>query len=91
MTMTTPRPRPTRDRRLLITVFYEGPWARLMNFCMGIYHDNRDELRWEIPDNPTGWKGALNRIAAWAERRDHAWIEHYAFKGKNPPERWRRK
>ena len=82
--------RPIRDMRLLINVFYEGPWARLANFCLGLYRDNRDETRWDIPMNPSGWKRVLSAVAIWAERRDHAWIERYAFKGKNPPKRWRR-
>jgi hypothetical protein len=78
-------------RRFRITVFYEGPWARLSNFCMGLYHDNRDEVRWEIPVHPAGWRKLLALIADWAEARDHAWRERYAFKGRNPPDRWRRK
>jgi hypothetical protein len=85
MNLVTPR-----DRRLFITVFYESPWIRLAYFCWGIHRDGRDELRWEIDDNSTGWKKALGCIAIWAERRDHAWIERYAFKGKNPPRRWRK-
>jgi hypothetical protein len=83
--------RPIRDRRLLITVFYDGPWSKLETFCLGIHRDNRDETRWSIPMDPTGWRRLLGAIADWAERRDHAWIERYAFRGVNPPERWRRK
>jgi hypothetical protein len=85
---TTPARRSPRDRRLLITVFYESPWSRLGSFCMGVRKDC--SLRWEIPDNATGWRRPLERIAMWAEKRDRAWIERYALKGVNPPKRWRR-
>lgn len=87
----TPARRSPRDRRLLITIFYEGPWSKLENFCLGIHRDNRDELRWEIPENPSGWRKRLSAMADWAETRDHLWVERYARSGKNPPDRWRRK
>ena len=77
-------------RRLMISVFYLGPWARLSNFCMGLYPDDRDGLRWEIPMHPTGWRKLLGDIADWAERRDNLWVERYAYKGKKPSARWRR-
>jgi hypothetical protein len=77
-----------RDRRLLITIFYEGPWSRLESLCLGIRRDNT--LRWEIPSRPVGWRKWLEAVANWAELRDNKWIERYARKGKNPPRIWRR-
>jgi hypothetical protein len=80
------------DRNLLMLVFYEGPWEKLMNFCWGIRKGDGDteEWRWVIGLRPKGWKWVLYKIANWAERRDMLWRAKYIVRRKNPPDRWKR-
>jgi hypothetical protein len=78
------------DQMFLMQIFYEGPWARLEAFFLGLYQDNRDEVRWTIPVNPKGWRKGMNRLADWAEQRDMIWRAKYAIRNRNPPERWKR-
>lgn len=85
------KPETFRDRNLLISVLYEGPWDHLAMFCLGIHRDNRDEVRWNIPMEPTGWRWVLGKLAEWAEKRDQIWRAKYAIKHRNPPERWKRR
>lgn len=82
---------PASARKLLISVYYEGPWEYLSTFCLGIHRDNRDELRWDIPANATGWRAALGNLANWAESRDQRWRNKYAVRGGFPPDRWKRR
>jgi hypothetical protein len=80
-----------RGKRLMIAVYYEGPWERVSAFFLGIHRDNRDELRWEIPENPRGWRWLFGEIADWADRRNYAWRNRIVSKGKMPRERWKRR
>ena len=89
---TKPDPHRTlRDKMFLMQIFYEGPWARLEAFCLGLYQDNRDEVRWAISSDPRGWKKIMLKVADWAERRDTLWRAKYAIRRKNPPDRWKRR
>lgn len=72
------------DRRLLITVFYEGPWERLCNLALAIRRDNT--LRREIPEDH--WR---NRIADWLDYRDKMWVNSYALRKRTPNARWKRR
>lgn len=71
--------------RLLIEVFYEGPWERVMNWLLGI-DPRTNELRWEVSDG-----SVLDRLSQMAENRHHRWINRYAARGQNPPDRWKRR
>jgi hypothetical protein len=68
-------------RRLLVMIFYNGPWGRLAD---RLWKVNEPEA--EINEN-----GLRARVATWAERRDHKWRERYVQLGTKPPERWKRK
>jgi hypothetical protein len=80
-----------QDRMLVITVFFESPWAKLSRVCMGVHKDGRDKLRWNIPAEPKGWRRWLEGIANWAEAHDREWKLRYVEAGTNPPRRWRRR
>jgi hypothetical protein len=79
------------ERRLLLMIFYRGPWARLADFCFGLPRDPDKPLRWEIPADPSGWRWVLQAIGSWAEMRDAVWRAKYAAKRKSPSEFWRAK
>ena len=87
--MTTPEPDRERDRRLLLCIFYKGPWDYLSEFFWGVKKDNT--LRWEIPLRPKGWRRVLAALGDWANRRDTAWRNKYAERNENPPDRWKRR
>lgn len=82
--------RTLKERQFLIQVFYEGPWDRISCFCLGIYQDNRDELRWEMPDNPTGWLKLMSWLANYCDQRDQLWRYKYAVRKRTPRKVWRR-
>ncbi len=77
------------DRMLLLTIFFQGPWDRLSNWCYGLRKDT--SIRWEIPAEPKGVKWVLAKIGNWAEQRDKLWLTKYAFQGKEPHKRWNRR
>ncbi len=78
-----------QDRRLFLAVFFEGPWARLSNWCYGIRKDG--ELRWEMPEHPKGLKWLLNDIANWADVKDRDWRGKHAARGTTPGRIWKRR
>lgn len=78
-----------KDRNFLLIIFYQGPWERLSNFCYGIRSDTT--LRWDVPDNPKGWRRWLAKIGDWAERRDAIWRAKLVIKRKEPDKRWSRR
>lgn len=77
------------DKRLIMAIFYEGPWDKLSGFFLGVRKDFT--LRWDIPLNPKGWRWALGKLAHWCERRDRAWQNTYIRSGKVPHKRWMRR
>ena len=77
------------DRRLLMAIRYEGPWAKLSNWCYGIRKDGT--LLWDIPDDPRGLWWLLRGVAHWADVRDQMWRTKYITLQKDPPRIWRRK
>lgn len=85
-----PQPTTTTDRLFLVTVFYESPWERLSTFLLGVHRDNRDAVRWRIPDNPRGWRKTLLLAGNWADERDRRWRFKYAVQNRNPRKCWRR-
>ncbi len=71
--------------RLLIAIWYTGPWERLEALVLGVRKDGT--LRWEV-----GSGGSVpGRLADWLSRRDVRWRQRYADEGRNPPARWRRR
>jgi hypothetical protein len=78
-----------KDRNFLLMIFYSGPWERVSNFVIGV-RPGSDKLRWEIPENPAGWKALASRIATWAEQRDALWRAKYAIRNRKPHRRWKR-
>jgi len=79
-----------QDRILLLTIFFEGPWDRLSNWCYGL-RKGTEELRWEIPEHPRGVKWVLKSVGDWAEQRDQLWKTKYAIKRKEPSKIWSRR
>lgn len=78
-----------QDRRFLIAIWYEGPWAKLSNWCYGIRKEGT--LLWDIPAHPKGLKWVLAKIAAWADEHDLSWREKFVVRRKNPPRIWKRR
>jgi hypothetical protein len=78
------------DRMLLLTIFYQGPWDRLSNWCYGI-RKGTEELRWDIPAEPKGIKWVLMVIGDWAEKRDKQWRAKFAVTGREPRKLWNRR
>lgn len=76
---------PTQLQRGVISIFYEGPWDRLMNWLYGIDRKT-NEIRVEIKEG-----GIRERLAGWAEARHFAWTDRYIAKGQYPPDRWKRR
>jgi hypothetical protein len=79
-----------KTRRILLMVFYEGPWERLQGLLLGVRSDPGMPLRWEVGHNPTGLCWVAGKAAEWCETRDYVWRERYARNGKKPRDRWRR-
>lgn len=79
---------PDEKERLLLHIFYCSPWESLMQFFLGIRRDNT--LRWEIPNDPRGWRKALREAAGFCERRDFAWRERHVRRGTRPGRIWKR-
>ena len=77
------------ERRLMLIIFYEGPWAKLMNFAYGIRKDG--SLRFEVPADPKGWRWIAAWLGDFFEARDYAWQDRYAQSGKIPHDRWKRR
>lgn len=62
--------RTIQERRLLIFVFYQGPWDRAALWLYGI---KGNTIVREVPD------GSLrSRLAEWCDRRDTKWREKWA-------------
>lgn len=78
------------NEMFLLAIFFDGPWAKLSNWCYGI-RKGGDELSWEIPEHPRGVKWVLAKVGDWAEVRDRAWREKFATRRKEPHDRWRRR
>lgn len=75
-----------RDIRLLLSIYYEGPWGRLEGLLLGIDPETL-KLRWEVRDG-----GVLSRLADFCETREHAWMEKWVRRWPDrPPVRWQRK
>ncbi len=72
----------------LFWIDYESPWERLAYMVSGIRRDNT--LRFEIPENPTGWRKVLDRLADFCDDRDRAWRERHLAKHTRPRAMWRR-
>lgn len=73
------------DAKLVIAVMYEGPWERVSTWLLAI-DPHTCEIKHEIKTN-----GIRDRLAAWAELRDHAWRRRYAQRGIMPADRWKRR
>lgn len=72
-------------RRLVISVMYEGPWERFMNWLWAI-DPATNELRREVK------AGSLrNWLAGLAEDRHRRWVDRYAADFSEPNPRWRRR
>jgi hypothetical protein len=76
------------NARIVISLWYEGPWERVMNWLFGI--DRRTNgLRCEVADG-----SVRARAAEWAELRDFAWRTRAAVRwqrdGTPPSRRWKR-
>lgn len=73
------------DRRLVITIFYEGPWDRAATWLWAVDPVTLS-LRREVRP------GTLrDRLAGRCDDRNRAWINRYARRGMNPPDRWKRR
>jgi hypothetical protein len=77
------------DDRLLLVVFYEGPWGRLCSLVYGIRKDGT--LRYEIPENPKGWRWVLGALGDFFDRRDVAWRNRHVTNRTKPCRTWKRK
>ena len=78
---------PSRDEvaRLDISLHYQGPFGRLMNWLWAL-DPVTNELRREVKDGSVrGW------LAARADWADRCWRAHYVKAGRRPPERWKRR
>jgi hypothetical protein len=74
---------------LLLAIKYEGPWAKLSNWCYGITKEGN--LLWDIPDNPKGLKWVLAKAGRWTDERDRLWRLKYVVRKKEPRAIWRRR
>lgn len=79
----------TDARTLMIAVFYEGPWAKLSDWCYGLKKDGT--LLWDIPLHPRGLWWVLAKLGAWLDDRDRIWRAKYVALRKDPPARWKRR
>lgn len=71
--------------KLVIAVMYEGPWERLSTRLLAIDPVTL-EIRHEIKTN-----GLRDRLAAWCDKRDHAWRNRWVDRAsQRPPDRYRR-
>lgn len=71
--------------RLLLSIMYSGPYEKIEAWAWTI--DRRTlEIRKEIPEG--SWR---DRLASWAERKDHAWRERYVDQGIHPRKIWLRR
>jgi hypothetical protein len=77
------------DKMLLFAIRYEGPWAKLSNWCYGI--NKEGTLLWDIPDDPKALKWVLAKVAHWADDRDQVWRLKYVLTGKEPHRTWKRR
>lgn len=77
--------------RLLLMIMYQGPWERVSNFCYGLRRDPECTLRWDIPQDPTGWRWVMAKIGDWAEARDRKWQDRYKLGPGKPHDRWKRR
>ncbi len=73
------------ERRMLLAVFYDGPWARLARRLWAI-NSKTNELRREVKEG-----GLRCRLALWADDRDQAWLTRHAVAGSYPRDRWSRR
>ena len=78
-----------RDRHFLIAIWYEGPWAKLSNWCYGIRKDGTQ--LWDLPAGSRGIRWLLAGIGLWADGRDRAWRLKYVMRRQNPPRIWKRR
>lgn len=74
------------ETRLLLMIFYKGPYERISHWLWKVEHQDEDE----IFDNSVTPGSARDRLAAWFEKRDTAWREKYVRSGKSPHDRWKR-
>lgn len=88
----TARKRDFDAARLLSTIDYCGPWERLQGFFYGVRKNGT--IRWEIPENPRGWRALLGFLGDYCNRRDLRWHDRYAARrprGIHPWQVWRRR
>lgn len=78
-----------KDQAFLITLKYEGPWERLMCFCYGIRRAD-NSIRWDIPENPRGWRLVMGWLGDFCDKRDMKWRDRRAKRGTRPRARWKR-
>ena len=78
-----------RTRRLVLMIFYEGPWEKLSNFFIGMRRDTT--LRFEIPVDPKGWKWVALKLSCYFEKRDRDWRARYILSETKPSDRWKRR
>jgi len=72
-------------RTLLLAVFYEGPWERLVGWLLKIDRATL-ELKAEIRAG-----GVRERFADFCDGRNNAWRRRYVERGVDPPARWKRR
>jgi hypothetical protein len=68
-------------RRLLISVFYEGPWERLASWLWAVGREDKVVRDGSLRD----------RLACRADYRDRLWCYRYALRGRDPHPRWKRR
>lgn len=78
-------------RRILLMVFYEGPWEKVTNWLW-----KTNKIQFDENDNPIDSKHVVDddsirgRLAVWAERQDFKWRDKYARSDTRPNDRWKR-
>lgn len=77
-------------KRLLIMVYYTGPWDRLASWLW-----KTDKVVFDEDDNPISGgvedDSFRDRLAAYCSDRDTLWREKYVRSGSMPHKRWIKK
>jgi hypothetical protein len=72
-----------QGRRLLIFIYYRGPWERLADWLLAVGPDGG--VRRVVPED--SWRG---RLGMYCDGRDTAWRNRWAARASDPPARWAR-